>query len=400
MNTTGAEQVAFAGTRPRARRAFYDFMRTARLATRSDIAENLGLSAPTVSKYLSAFLSADLLEERVKLASGTYGGRNPIAYACVPDARIAVGVDITKERVRTVVVDLECTVLASQRTQREFSRSSDYMEFLGAQVAETVRQSGVSPHNVLGVGIAIPGLIDKHTGEVVYGRVIDVSGMAIEDFTSHTPYSARLVHDSAAAGLAEFWNGEDLKNAFYISLGASVGGSILIEGKIFEGDRDVAGEIGHMHVQPEGLQCYCGRHGCLDPYVNSSVLSSQADGGLDGFFAELSLGNPVITETWESYTSTLARAVHNIRVLFGCSIILGGEVGPYMGEQLSMLRAKVDDLSFRPDPAQDFLLPCDYRTHSVATGAALFLIDDFRQDPGSTSRITSRGDAHAGHGTQ
>ncbi|MEA5153217.1 ROK family transcriptional regulator [Raineyella sp.] len=366
-------------TRRRTRQAVYEFVRERGLATKKDIADGLGISLPTVAKYLSYFLEAGLLEEGAKLSSGDHGGRSPIAYTCVADGRFAVGVDVTRDRVRCLVVNLEGRVLGTRRTRRVFERSEDYFAFVGGEVAATIAQTGVDRDLILGVGVAVPGLISGTTGRVTYGRVIDNQGLSAADFAAHIPYETRLVHDSEAAGFAEFWDKTTVDNAFYISLSHSVGGSVLIKNAMYRGDGELAGEIGHMRIHDDGLRCYCGRDGCLDPYCNSTVLSAHTDGSVEDFFAGLAAGDPVLAPVWDRYTTDLAIAVNNIRVMFGCTIVLGGDVGAHSGAQLDDLRRKVEQLDFLDTDSRTFLVPASVREHPIAVGAALYLVDEFRQ---------------------
>ncbi|WP_228489209.1 ROK family protein [Raineyella fluvialis] len=307
------------------------------------------------------------------------------------DGRFSVGVDITRDRVRCLVVNLERRVLVSRRTRREFERSESYVEFVGHEVAATIEESGVDRSLILGVGVAVPGLISESTGKVTYGRVIDNAGLSAADFARYIPYETRLVHDSEAAGFAEFWDRQTVDNAFYISLSKSVGGSVLIANGMYRGDGELAGEVGHMRIHDHGLRCYCGRDGCLDPYCNSGVLAQHTDGSIEDFFEGLSAGDPEAVEVWERYTSDLAIAVNNIRVMFGCTIILGGDVGAQGGSHLGDVRAKVDRLSFLEAPAETYLVPCSFTEHPIAVGAALYLVDEFRQNLDTALSLASRG---------
>lgn len=371
------------GIRKRTRRAVYDFIRERGMATKNDISAGLGISLPTVSKYLALFIEDGLIEEGARIASGSAGGRNAVAYRCVPDGRFAVGVDITRERVRCLVIDLRRTVVAERRTPRTFEMSEDYYAFVASEVQAMVAEARIDRGRILGVGIAVPGLISETTGTVTYGRVIENVGLSAEDFARHLPYRTRLVHDSEAAGFAEFWQHRHRENAFYISLSKSVGGSVLIKDAMYRGDGEIAGEVGHLRIHDDGLRCYCGRHGCLDPYCNATVLSGHADGSLRLFFNRLDSGDPRLVEVWDRYTTDLAIAVNNIRVMFGSTIIIGGDVGSRGGSHLDDLFAKVDDLSFLSTPARSYLVPCTYTHHSIATGAALYLVDEFRQALGT-----------------
>lgn len=370
------------GIRRRTRRAIYDYIHEQGMATKNDIAATLGISLPTVSKYLSHFMDAGLLARGAKLSSGSQGGRNPVAYTCVPDGRYAVGVDITQDRVTSVVVNLERQVSLRQHAHRDFERSESYFEFVAAQITSAIDEAGVDPDRVLGVGIAVPGLVSQSTGRVTYGRVIDNHGISAADFARHLALPTRLVHDSEAAGLAEFWPSPGLTNAFYVSLSKSVGGSVLFNDEIYRGDGEFAGEIGHLRLHQGGLPCYCGQLGCVDPYTNADVLAQHAAGSLENFFARLDEGDADAVQVWDRYTTDLAHVVHNIRVLFGCTIILGGDVGAHIDPYMAGLRSKVDALSFLASQSEAFLVPAGYTDQPVATGAALALVEEFHQELG------------------
>lgn len=371
------------GTRPETRRAVYDYIHGQGMATKQDIASALSLSLPTVNKYVSYFLRSGFIEKKAKLASGENGGRHPVAYACVAGARFAVGVDINAARVSSLLISLDREVIHRRRTVRPFERSESYLRFLGKEVEQLVGGAELDRSAILGVGIAVPGLVDQ-SGKVFYGKVIDVLGMSAADIGRYIDFPCHLMHDSNAAGLAEFWGIGATTNAFYLGLGNSVGGSVLLRGEIFNGDGVFSGEIGHLQAHPGGRACYCGQRGCLDPYCNATVLANAGDGTVEGFFGLLDAGDLGAAAVWESYSDTLAGALHDIRTLFGCRIILGGDVGVHLVDRLAPLMAKVDALSFREDPSAGYLLTCRHRTDAIATGAALHFVDAFRHDPGST----------------
>lgn len=370
------------GFKKETRRAVYDYIRESGPVTKNSIAIALTLSLPTVNKYIAHFIEAGLVAPGKKVPAGSQGGRSPISYRCLPDGRFAVGVDVTHDSVTCLIVNLERQVVHRHTAARVFERSEHYFAWVGSVVADAVSEAGIDPARILGVGVAVPGLISETTESVTYGRVLNNEGVSVSDFSAHLPYRTRLVHDSDAAGLAEFWPDDAYGSAFYVSLSRSVGGSILINGEIFRGDGEFAGEIGHVRIHTDGELCYCGQRGCMDAYCNAGVLARNADGTLEGFFARLATGDPELERVWDRYTDNLARSIHNIRVLFGCSVILGGDVGAHIGPQMPGLHAKVDRLSFLASNSTTFLYPCNYQDNPVATGAALYLVDEFRQELG------------------
>lgn len=364
-----------AGIKGRTRRKVFDYIRLNGSVSKNEIAEGLDLSLPTVQKYLAHFIDESLI-----VKGGTFpssGGRSPRAYNVNRNGRFAVGVDITQDGVTSVVLNLDREVIHAAAIEAYFERSEAYLAMVGRHVEETISRSGVDRSRVLGVGLAMPGLVSEQTSVVIHGRVIDNAGMSSADFGRHLTLPVRLVHDVDAAGLAEFWTQPSFSNAIYLNISKSLGGSVFINGAIYRGDGEFSGEVGHILLHPDGLTCYCGQRGCVDPYCNTGVLSWHTGGSLAAFFAALGEGEPKIVDIWNEYHRNLARALHNVRVLFGCTIIIGGELGTHVRPHLDEIRREVDSLTFNSEDAEDFLVASEYTNEPVATGAALYFIEDF-----------------------
>ena len=228
------------------------------------------------------------------------------------------------------------------------------------------------------MGISVPGLVSDDGETVIYGRTLNFTGKTRKEIAKYIPYPCRLVHDSYAAGYIEAWKNQEVRNAFYISLSNSVGGSIIIDHEIYEGDTQRGGEIGHMIVVPEGgRQCYCGKYGCFDTVCRAGNLDQYTDGNLELFFEKLRKKDKTALALWDEYLDHLAIAIHNIRILFDGKVILGGYVGAYIGEYLSDLCRRVDEYNPFGDRAADYVIACHYKKEASAAGAAIFYIDEF-----------------------
>ncbi|MFV0527534.1 MAG: ROK family protein [Lachnospiraceae bacterium] len=358
------------------RNKIYSYIRNKQVATKQEIAYALKLSLPTVSKNLEYLQEQGLIRSDSKVATKT-GGRNPIAYSYTADARVAIGLDITKHHIKSVILDLQGTVLKYIYKRRDYRRDESYLKLLGEMVETTIDSVQLDRAKILGVGICVPGIIDHDRGCVVQGRVIDNEGMDCEEFARYIPYPAKLIHDSYASGFSEIWMSSDIRSAFYISLCASVGGSILMNGKVYMGDGLYSGEIGHINLVPGGKQCYCGQKGCLDSYCNTEVLSRHTDCDLGLFFCQLQEGDEQMQTLWDEYLNHLAAAINDIRVMFGSTVIIGGYIGAYIRDYMDVLCQKVDVINPFGEAASSYLIPCKNELESVATGGALFFVEDF-----------------------
>lgn len=358
------------------RNKIYFYIRNKKMATKQEIAYDLSLSLPTVTQNLTALVKQGLISSDCKVVSKS-GGRNPVAYSYVADAKVAIGLDITKNHIKSVIVDLDGSIINYTYKRQKYQRNDEYLKLLSQEVEAIIESVQLDRNKILGVGIAVPGLVKEEEGYVEQGRVIDNTGMSREEFSKYIQYPTKLIHDSNASGFSEIWLSSNIHNAFYISLCVSVGGSVLINDNLYLGDGLYSGEVGHLNLIPNGEQCYCGQKGCFDAYCNSDILANYTDKDLSYFFRQLEEGDEKLKNVWDQYLEHLAVAIHDIRMLFGCSIIVGGYVGAYMKDYMDILYKKVDAKSPFGESAANYLTPCRNRKESVATGAALYQVKQF-----------------------
>lgn len=356
----------------------YQYVRRNGPVSKQDIVFGLKLSLPTVSNNLQYLMELGVVETPTKIENT--GGRNAVAYAGASQARIAIGIYLTKNHMTAVSVDLNGQVIVKEKVRTRFNlEDEEYLKKIGELVESVKRQTDVSDEQLLGVGIAVQSLVSEDGEDVTYGMTLNFTGATRKRIAKYVPYRNRLFHDSEMSGHAEAWIDGTLKNAFYLSLNNSVGGSVIIDNKMYVGDTLKSGEIGHTLVVREGgEQCYCGRYGCFDTVCRATKLDEYTDGNLEEFFELLEQGDKKAAEMWDTYLNELAIGIHNIRMLFDSKVIIGGYIGAYIEEHLEELARRVDARSpFTKEKAMDYILPCKYKVESAAAGAALNYIDDF-----------------------
>ena len=363
-------------TKSENKQAVYRYIMRNPRSTRQDLFIGLGLSLPTIKQSISFLESENLIT-----ASGVVhntGGRNATAYSITGKGRQAIGIYLSSGHITAVTVDLTGLVTAMRRIRIEFDiHSDDYLKTIGDLALQVKKESGLSDEDLIGCGIAIQSFVSDDGEEILFGMAHDFSGATRATISKYLPQRTRLIHDSFAAGYAETWNSTNIRNAVYINLNYSVGGSIIINNEVFQGDNHRAGEIGHIIINPKSRnKCYCGRYGCFDTCCNAGILD-RAAGGLDNFFVLLDGGDEKAADIWENYLDNLALCIHNLRMIYDCPIILGGYVGAYIDKYMDQLCRKVDDLSIFGSAAHSYLYPCRYRTEATAAGAAMHMIDLF-----------------------
>lgn len=269
-----------------------------------ELAAKVNNSWPTVLQNVKELMAMGLVQE-----VGTFestGGRKARAFAPVRNARLAVGLEITQNHVGAVLVDLSGNLLHYERKKRLYERSDIYAEMLAGIVQGLIEKEGCPVEKILGVGISLPGILDKEGQTLVYSHALGLRNVPTEEFSRYIPFSCRFINDANAAGLAEVRDLESPRSLVYLSLSNSVGGAILTGGALYGGDHLRAGEFGHNTLVPDGRPCYCGKKGCLDAYCSAKVLSQLTDGNLALFFDGLRSGNAALQTAWNEYLSYLA----------------------------------------------------------------------------------------------
>jgi predicted NBD/HSP70 family sugar kinase len=359
------------------RQLIYHFIRNNEPVSKQDIVVGLGLSLPTVTQNL-LFLEEHNLIDTSKTKINT-GGRNATAYYYKRNGKLAIGIYITGNHLTAVCVDLSGAVVHMKRERIIFNLSDDnYLRKIGELIEKIKHDAQLCDENLLGVGIAVPSLISDDGEQVIYGLTHNFTGKTRKEIAKYIPYRNKMFHDSYVAGFAEVWIDSCIQNAVYISLNNSIGGSIIIGNRIYSGDTNRSGEIGHLTIVPKGGKtCYCKRQGCFDTVCNAGILDSYTDGNLAEFFHLLKEKDKKAHDIWSHYLDDLSLAIHNIRMLFDCSIILGGDVGAYIEDYIEELCALVDERNCFGDTAKNYVIPCKYKVEATAAGAAIQLIDEF-----------------------
>ncbi|WP_094548573.1 ROK family transcriptional regulator [Petroclostridium xylanilyticum] len=356
------------------RNAIYKFLYKHDPISIQEIAYTLNMSLPTVTQNIKELQERDLVIETGLFEST--GGRKAKAIAYNSAAKFAVGLDITRNHIGIVLIDLSGKVIKNERKQYPFVNSKEYFEGVGNLVKHFIDDCKIESSKILGVGIALPAILSDDKQTVSYATVIDFKGGSVKSFSEFIPYPCILSNDANAAGLAELWVEGNIQNVVYLSLNNSVGGAIIIGKNIYTGENQRSGEFGHMTIVPDGRTCYCGQKGCVDAYCSAKVLSDSTNGSIAEFFRLLRLNSEPQKALWEEYLKHLVVTINNLRMLYDCNVILGGYVGAYLDEYIEHIRELVSKRNtFEVDGT--YLHVCKYKLEATAVGAALQHVENF-----------------------
>ena len=188
---------------------------------------------------------------------------------------IAIGIDIGGTSIKGAAVDSNGRVY--EKFSMPFVKGEDGKITI-TKLAELVKEYIAAHHledKIVGIGIGSPGTLDVENGVVNYANNLGWNELPVAKIMNETlPYPIRLTNDANAAALGEakFGAGKQFESVIMLTLGTGVGGGIIINGKLYEGNQGKGGELGHVVVQVDGEQCSCGRKGCLEAYASATAL--------------------------------------------------------------------------------------------------------------------------------
>lgn len=337
------------------------------------ITQNLSMGLSTISQNLKL-----LEKEGLIYKNGSYestGGRKADAIQIVADYKISIGVAILKDIIYIVATNLYGETIYSTMRPLNFVPTEQYYEVLSEFINSFIKENQLK--NVLGVAIATQGIISINGDYVTYGKLLDNDSMNIENFKKFIPYPCKLEHDSKAAANLELWRNQDIKNGVVMLLNRNMGGAIVINGEIQNGENMRGGIVEHLCMNYDGAMCYCGKRGCLETYCSVSALEQTANLPVNLFFKKVQENDPKYLAIWQEYLNYLALAIRNLNVIIDGKFIISGYLAPFFKEH------DIDYLVNRANTHSPFILPHENIIQgsngefTQAIGASLYYIKEF-----------------------
>ncbi|MEW1807471.1 ROK family transcriptional regulator [Pseudarthrobacter sp. NPDC080039] len=246
--------------------------------SRAQVAAATGLTKASVSSLVLDLLDAGLIREVGLNPQGR--GRPGVGLELNP-SRAVMGMEINVDYISAAVVDLTGKVLIREVRERD-NRNSAHAPVLAALAALAVRvrsSAGERGVEVLGGGLAVPGLVDPARARVLTAPNlgwVDVD-LDLDALLPEAPLGVALFNEANAAALAELRDRPDGASDFlFVSGEVGVGGGIVIGSELFTGPEGHAGEVGHIVVDPDGGHCSCGGTGCLETVAGQDAIFTAA----------------------------------------------------------------------------------------------------------------------------
>jgi len=248
-----------------------------------------------------------------------------------------IGIDLGGTKIEGIVLDESGKELFRKRieTQQEkgYRHILNRIKELHGELAAQIKNQ---PHTF---GIGAPGAISPRTGLMKNSNTLCLNGQSVKsDMENLLGRKIEIQNDANCFAMAEALHGagKGKKLVFGVIMGTGCGGGIVHNGEVITGPQGIAGEWGHMSIDPNGPKCYCGQLGCVETYISGVGAEARfaEKFGIKKTFREIEkdfyLGEPKALEIMEIYFSNFGRALANlIDVLDPDIVILGGGVSKF-----------------------------------------------------------------------
>lgn len=290
---------------------------------------------------------------------------------------------------------------ASAPTHAE-AGTSDVVDRLVALAQGCIEETrrAIPDAEILGVGVGAPGPLDTHRGIVLLSPNLGWVNFPLRQIIhDRLGLHAELDNDANCAVLGEWWVGaaRGTRHAIGITIGTGIGGGLILDGKLYHGASDVAGEIGHTTIEVDGRKCGCGNYGCLEAYASGPAIARRAveavESGVPSRLAEYcggSLsrvtaqtvyraakdGDELAEEVVHDTAKFLGVGVANMVNIFNPEVVVVFGGVTQAGDTLFVpLRREVARRAFKPAVAVCRIVPAELTGTAGVYGAARSFLD-------------------------
>ncbi len=353
--------------------------------TRADLARHTGLARSTVAQRVDALLASGLVVEAG--GSASTGGRPPTMLAFNPSAGAVLVADLGATHARLAVSDLVGTPLAERAEELDIALGPvEVLTRVAKRFDELLDEAAVSPTEVRGIGIGVPGPVEFDSGCPVNPPIMpgwdgfDIPGWFADRHTA----PVLVDNDVNLMARGEHWvHWRATSHLLLIKVGTGIGCGIVADGQIHRGARGAAGDIGHIRAtSAEDVICRCGNIGCLEAIAGGQALAARlAAGGADASNSRdvvrlVRNGDASAMRMVRDAGRTLGEVLAGTVNFFNPAVIvIGGDIAEAHAQLLAGVREGIFSRSL-PLATRDLrIVPCRLGDRAGVTGAAITAIE-------------------------
>lgn len=367
---------------------------------RQELSRLTGLSPATVNNLVS-----DLIKRGLVVEVGfeeSQGGRPTTTFSINPKYGTCIGIDCSETYLHFELFDLQLRNLATHEIEitQKHNRPEHIVAYIADGLETLLAQNCTPSHSVVGVGVSIPGPFEHNTGVSVFAPYWGWRDVPIQKLLEKSvKFPLYLDNPLKFNAIAEQWlgAGRGIENFVSVFLGTGVGAGIVIDGALFRGSSNSAGEWGHTPFVYNGRRCRCGSRGCLEAYIGAPGLiqslretapdspyledthhSETIRGLIDGYIR----GDPVAQEVCSEYAQMVGAGLATLVNIINPELIVLGswlakQIGPHI---LSEVQEVVARYALAKSARATRIVISQFERSAVSIGGAAVALEKFLDD--------------------
>ena len=316
------------------------------------------------------------------------------------DARpLRVGVDIGGSKVAVLVVSADDQVLARRSVPAASAEPDEAIAQIASVIRDAVAEAGATLDDVAAVGLGVPGRVDTATGDVAFAVNLGWQHLPLgRRLEAALGVPCRVENDvrAAAVGLHRDGRYSRVDDLIFLGIGTGISAGVVLEGRLHRGVRGLAGEIGHVVLDPDGAPCACGLRGCFETIAAGAGIARAARAAIDtgeattlsaiaeptaaDVFTAAEAGDSVASRLVDAAADAIARIIHELVLAYDVElIVIGGGISRAGAPLLDRIRAGLARIAAPSAFAAELLGETDVRLaaadHDIGTWGAIALLD-------------------------
>lgn len=244
--------------------------------SRAELARRMKVTRGVAGVLVQELIDQDLIYEGAT-GEAAYGRKPTLLHIKTHD-RLAVAVDIRFSRTYLMICDLSGRQLALEAYDTIFS-IPDFVRDLASRIRRLIKTHGITV-GIEGVGVAVPGMVDQRTGQVLKAPALGWRGIDLRSqIAAATGLPVEIENSGRACTLAHLWlersEAARPQNFVYVGVSDGVGVGVVINGELLRGSDHIAGEFAHVPLNMDGPKCMCGANGCWEAYISNLATVSR-----------------------------------------------------------------------------------------------------------------------------
>ncbi|PTQ85469.1 putative NBD/HSP70 family sugar kinase [Trichococcus patagoniensis] len=312
--------------------------------SRAELSVHIGLNKASVSAITKKLLDDELIHEDRIGDAARIGGRKPIMLTFNGKAALTLSLDVAPNYIEGLIAYIDGKVLYETEIRGIKVSSDNVLAYIAEMVEKLTRHAEETPHGIIGICVAIHGLVNQDT--ILFTPYYTLPSDLKAQLEEIYPFYIHLENEANLAGLGEYTFGAASDSIVSLSIHTGIGAGIVENGKLRTGKKGAAGEIGHSILFPDGRKCPCGNEGCLEQYASHQAIYNELEQALalpdinsSVVIERYKKDDPIVQKALRTNAHYLSIAVNNLAVIYEPDlVVINSSIYSQLPELISILK--------------------------------------------------------------